>query len=106
MVLNVVAIVTPAPGKESEVEEVIKELTANVEKYEKDVLKYKAYKTTNAEGATEYVFQEIYKDENTLKEHGVTDHFKAIVEKIEEGKLLAKPLNIMKLEALSGYDGR
>jgi hypothetical protein len=60
MPLNVTAIVTPTPGKEARVEELIKELTAKVEKNEPDVEKYFCFKTTNAEGVVEYVFQERY----------------------------------------------
>jgi quinol monooxygenase YgiN len=60
MVLDIVAIVTPAPGKEARVEEILKDLTAKVEQHEPDVAKYMAYKSQNAEGATEYVFVERY----------------------------------------------
>lgn len=60
MVLDIVAIVTPAPGKEARVEEILKDLTAKVEQHEPDVAKYMAYKTQNAEGATEYLFVERY----------------------------------------------
>lgn len=60
MVLDIVAIVTPAPGKEARVEEILKELTGKVEQNEPEVAKYMAYKTQNAEGATEYVFVERY----------------------------------------------
>jgi quinol monooxygenase YgiN len=60
MPLDVVAIITPAPGKEARLEEVLKELTGDVEKNEPDVAKYRAYKTQNAEGVTQYVFIERY----------------------------------------------
>jgi hypothetical protein len=57
-VLDVVAIVSPAPGKEARVDEILKDLIAKVEKDEPDVAKYTLYKTQNAEGATEFVFVE------------------------------------------------
>ena len=60
MVVDVVAIVSPAPGKEARLEELLKDLTGKVEQNEPDVAKYMAYKTQNAEGATEYVFVERY----------------------------------------------
>jgi hypothetical protein len=62
MPLDVVAIITPAAGKEPRLEELLKELTGDVEKNEPDVAKYRAYKTQNAEGATQYVFIERYVD--------------------------------------------
>lgn len=60
MVLDIVAIVTPATGKEARVEEIIKDLSAKVKQNEPDVAKYMSYKTQSAEGATEYVFVERY----------------------------------------------
>lgn len=52
------AIVSPAPGKEARVEEILKDLIAKVEKNEPDVAKYMSYKIQNAEGAWEFVFVE------------------------------------------------
>ena len=60
MPVDVVAIVTPVPGKEARVEEILKELISKVEQNEPDVARYIAYKSQNAEGATEYVFTERY----------------------------------------------
>jgi quinol monooxygenase YgiN len=60
MSFNITAIVTPTPGKESRVEELIKDLTAKVEKNEANVERYMCYKTKNAEGVVEFVFHERY----------------------------------------------
>jgi quinol monooxygenase YgiN len=60
MPVDVVAIATPVPGKEARMEEILKELISKVEQNEPDVAKYIAYKSQNAEGATEYVFIERY----------------------------------------------
>lgn len=60
MPVDVVAIVTPAPGKEARIEEILKDLISKVEQNEPDVARYIAYKSKNAEGATEYIFTERY----------------------------------------------
>ncbi len=60
MVLNVVAIVTPAPGKEERVKEILVQLAKDVEKHESDVARYVPHKIIGAEGATEFVVVERY----------------------------------------------
>jgi hypothetical protein len=60
MTVNVVAIATPAPGKEARLGELIKNLIESVEKNEPDVERYLCSIAKNAEGVTEYVFQERY----------------------------------------------
>jgi hypothetical protein len=60
MAINILAIATPAPGKEARLEELIKNLTDGVEKNEADVERYLCYKTKDAQGVVEYVFQERY----------------------------------------------
>ena len=58
MVLNIVAIVSPAPGKEKRIEEILAGLAGNVHKHEKDVHRYVAHKVVGAEGAQEFVVVE------------------------------------------------
>jgi len=106
MVVNIVAILSPASGKEARVEELVRNLTSEVEKTEPNVEKYIAFKRKTADGLTEFVFQERYKDQETLKVHTATDHFKVLGKAIAEEGLLVKPLNIMILEPVSGFDGR
>lgn len=106
MVLDIVAIVTPAPGKEARVEEILKELTGKVEQNEPEVAKYMAYKTQNAEGATEYVFVERYKEEATLEAHSQSEYFQAAGKKFGDEGLLSKGLTIYKMQPLSGFDSR
>ena len=134
MVLDIVAIVTPAPGKEARVEEILKDLTAKVEQHEPDVAKYMAYKTQNAEGATEYLFVERYvppvplylkpsthtsslinmfclptyryKDESALTAHSGSDYFQAAGKKFGDEGLLSKGLTVYKMQPLSGFDSR
>lgn len=130
MVLDVVAIIVPAEGKEARLEEILKELTGNVEKHEPDVAKYSAYKTQNADGAIEYVFieryvdklipgfaqlskaqilnllRDRYKDEPGLEAHMKTDHFQAAGKIFGEEGLLSKAPTIYKLSPVSGFDSR
>lgn len=70
MPVDVVAIVSPVPGKEARVEEILKELISKVETDEPDVSRYIAYKSKNAEGATEYIFTERYASALSMPDHG------------------------------------
>ena len=47
-----------------------------------------------------------YKDEAALDAHFKTNHFQEVGKQIEAEGLLAKPLNIMKLEPIGGFDSR
>ena len=60
MVLNVVAIVTPAPGKEHRVQEILVDLAANVKKHESDVSRYVPHKVVGRDGTPEFVVVERY----------------------------------------------
>jgi quinol monooxygenase YgiN len=109
MVFEIVAIVTPANGKETELEALLKELTSGVWKHKPDVERYLAYKVTgrqHTDGPAEFVVVERFKDEATFDAHIALDYFKDIGRRMAEQQLLAKPLNLMKVVSIGGFDSR
>ena len=56
--VNVVAIVTPAPGKESKVESILADLAKKVEQHESGVERYQPYKQVGDGAGTEFVVVE------------------------------------------------
>ena len=109
MVFEIVAIVTSANGKEAELEELLKEVTSGVEKYEPDVEKYLAYKVMgrrHTDRPTEFVVIERFKDEATFNTHVALEYFKDLGRRMGGQKLLAKPLNLMKVVRIAGFDSR
>jgi quinol monooxygenase YgiN len=58
MPLDVVAIITCAPGKEAEGEALMSELAAKVTANEPGCLSYKPYKRVGSEGESKYVVVE------------------------------------------------
>ena len=60
MPLNVVAIITPAAGKESRVEEILSDLAKKVHKHESDVSRYSPCKVVGTDGTPEFVVIERY----------------------------------------------
>jgi quinol monooxygenase YgiN len=109
MVFEIVAIVTPASGKEGELEELLKELTSGVEKYEPDVERYLAYKVTgtrDTDRPTEFVVIERFKDEATFNTHVGLETFKDLGRRMRGQKLLVEPLNVMKVIRIAGFESR
>ncbi|KAI9870347.1 MAG: hypothetical protein M1823_008769, partial [Watsoniomyces obsoletus] len=106
MAIDIIAIVTAAPGKEDKVEELLNTLADGVKSEEPKTLRYKPYKCINSEdGTTEFVVIERYPDEKGLDAHQATEHYTTAMKTGADESLLAKPPTIMKLQPLTGgYD--
>jgi quinol monooxygenase YgiN len=73
--IGVVAKLTIQPDKESEFEQVGKDLMAKVKANEPGCLTYQLYKSKKEPNV--YIFMEQYASEEALKSHGQTEYFKA-----------------------------
>jgi len=73
--IGVVATLIVQPGKEAEFEAAFKELRSQVLANEAGCEMYDFYKS-KADAST-YVVMERYKDQDALKAHGESEHFKA-----------------------------
>lgn len=73
--IGVVAKLTIQPDKESEFEQVGKDLMAKVKANEPGCLTYQLYKSKK--NAHVYIFMEQYASEEAFKAHGQSDYFKA-----------------------------
>ncbi|KAF2488944.1 hypothetical protein BU16DRAFT_545078 [Lophium mytilinum] len=85
--VNVVAILTPAPGKKDRVVELLKQLVKEVQG-EDGILQYDLFWT---EEAGEVVFVEKYASQSVVKTHMATPHFKGFGKSLQAEGLLAKP---------------
>jgi quinol monooxygenase YgiN len=74
-VIGVVAKLKIQDGKQSEFEQVAKDLMARVKANEPGCLTYQLYKARGS--ATDYIFMEQYASSDALKAHGQTEYFKA-----------------------------
>jgi quinol monooxygenase YgiN len=109
MVFELIGFVTAAEGKEKELESLLKELTVGVETHEPDVERYIAYKVMgrrNNAGGARFVIIERFKDEATFQAHIKFDYFKEIGKRMEEQKLLAKPIEGIQVVMVGGFDSR
>lgn len=75
MTQGIVAKIKVQPGKEAEFEAVFKDLRSQVKANEPGCLLYDVFKSKSEEAT--YVIMEQYKDEEALKAHGQSEHFKA-----------------------------
>jgi quinol monooxygenase YgiN len=55
---------------------------------------------------TEVVGHSRYKDQATLDAHFKTDYFQELGKQTEAEGLLAKPLNVMTVQPIGGFDSR
>jgi quinol monooxygenase YgiN len=109
MVFELIGFVTAAEGKEEELESLLKELTVGVETHEPDVERYIAYKVMgrrNNAGGARFVIIERFKEEATFQAHIKFDYFKEIGNRMEEQKLLAKPIEGIQVVKVGGFDSR
>ncbi|TKA81441.1 hypothetical protein B0A49_00284 [Cryomyces minteri] len=103
--LEVVAIISPAPGKADRVEELLLQLAKHVHESEPETYKYHLHKEIDKK-EPEFVMIESYKNKESLKSHQGSDAFKSLVKQITEESLLAKPLAIYMLKAAGGFEKR
>lgn len=109
MVFELIGFVTAAEGREKELESLLKELTFGVERHEPDVQRYIAYKVMGRRanvGGTRFVIIEKFKDEATFQAHIEFDYFKEIGRRMEEQRLLAKPIEGIQVMRVGGFDSR
>lgn len=101
--INVVAIMTPAPGKEDRLKSLIGELTTKVHDNEPNVSRYMATEAKDKDGL-KIVFIEQYQDEEANKRHVGMPHFKSFFKSLQSEGLLATAPQILRSTAFSGYD--
>ncbi|KUJ14981.1 uncharacterized protein LY89DRAFT_589396 [Mollisia scopiformis] len=104
--VHVVAIITPAPGKETRVRELLSGLADNVKKHETDVSKYQLFEQYDGQGGNVFVVEEIYKDKSTYDAHFKTEYFQKLGEIFPKEGVLAAPLDIKTIKPVGGFATR
>ncbi|MCJ1410889.1 hypothetical protein MMC19_004976 [Ptychographa xylographoides] len=102
-VVDLVAILTPAPGKKDRVEELMLDLTKQVYKNEPDVLRYRL---NYQEDTGEFVVIERYSSKDSHENHVKQPGFQNLVKCVKEENLLSKPLELKILKPIGGHDSR
>ncbi|KAG0649694.1 hypothetical protein D0Z07_3707 [Hyphodiscus hymeniophilus] len=105
--VDLVAILTPVPGKIDELIQGLAVLNKHVEDNEKDVLRYELFKQTNGpDGAECLVYIEVYKNKEALDAHRQSEVYAQVQKVGAETKVLAAPPDIKILEHVGGFGSR
>ncbi|KAH7369566.1 hypothetical protein BKA65DRAFT_443950 [Rhexocercosporidium sp. MPI-PUGE-AT-0058] len=106
MSIQVVAILTPAPGKADRLKELLTGLADNVSKNEKDVSKYQIFEQFNSEGVNVFVVEETYDNQAAFDAHFKTEYFQAMGATVKEEALVSGPLDIKTIKPIGGFASR
>ncbi|KAL5323041.1 hypothetical protein ACEPPN_007569 [Leptodophora sp. 'Broadleaf-Isolate-01'] len=106
MSVQVVAILTPAPGKESRLKELLIGLAEKVSKNEKDVSKYQVFEQFNSEGVNVLVVEETYDNQAAFDAHFKTEYFQALGEAVKGEALVTAPIDIKTIKPVGGFASR
>ncbi|KAL5116253.1 hypothetical protein ACEQ8H_005811 [Pleosporales sp. CAS-2024a] len=105
MGMDVIALITPKPGKADRVEELLVKAAESVKANEPGTLRYHLQRET-AGDAPMFIVLETYKDMESAKLHGETDYFNALKKSFGEEDLLAQPLKIILTKEVGGFASR
>lgn len=101
--VNLIAILTPAPGKKDRVREELHKLAQEVYKHEPEVLRYHLY---YEEATEDFVIFERYASKAAFDTHRDQPAFQNLLKVGEEEQLLSRPLELKMLEPIGGHDNR
>jgi len=104
--IHATAIITPAPGKEARLREILTDLANNVEKHESQVRKYQVFEQYDGDNGNVFVVQELYEDEATYEAHFKTSYFTELGKRLPEEGVLGAPLDIKKIKPFAGFPSR
>ncbi|KAE8446730.1 hypothetical protein EG329_011635 [Mollisiaceae sp. DMI_Dod_QoI] len=104
--VHVVAFITPAPGREARVRELLKGLADNVQKHETNASKYQLFEEYDGKGGNIFVVEEIYKDKAAYDAHFKTEYFQKLGEILPKEGVLAAPLDIRTIKPIAGFASR
>jgi len=103
--LDIVAIITPAPGKADRVQELLSQTAEHVKANEPGTLRYHLQRQTSGETPT-FVMLETYKDKASITAHGGSDAFKALGRALKKEALLGKPMEVLFTKSVAGFASR
>ncbi|KAH7393609.1 hypothetical protein BKA64DRAFT_676587 [Cadophora sp. MPI-SDFR-AT-0126] len=99
--IDIVAIITPKPGKIDRIVELLSEVSQYVKANEPGTLKYQITR-----GKDEVVMIESYKDKAALGAHGSSTTFKAFQKKMQDEDLVGAPMQLKMLKHAGGFTSR
>ncbi|CAO2656508.1 Nn.00g053110.m01.CDS01 [Neocucurbitaria sp. VM-36] len=99
---DIIAIMTPKPGKADRVQELLATAAKAVKENEPGTLRYHVQRETKGDSPS-FVMLETYKDMASLEIHGKSDYFKNLGRTLKKEDLLAAPMKVMFTKEVGGY---
>ncbi|KAF2430971.1 hypothetical protein EJ08DRAFT_553674, partial [Tothia fuscella] len=103
--IDIIAIITPAPGKADRVVELLNETAAWVKENEPGTLKYHLQRETSGE-SPQLIMIETYKDKAALGAHGSSAKFKALGATMKSESLTSAPMKVIFTNEAGGFASR
>ncbi|KAF4626436.1 hypothetical protein G7Y89_g11719 [Cudoniella acicularis] len=105
--LDIIAIISPKPGKTDRVVELLQGVSEYVKKNEPGTLKYEITRSMNKKaGVEEVVMLETYKDKVALDIHGRSEAFGIFQKTLKEEGLVGAPMQLKITKAAGGFASR
>ncbi len=101
--LTIVAKLQAAPGKESELKDVLTKMVAAVKENEKGRATAYSLHVANDDPTT-FLFYEQYADDDAFAAHGTTEHMGALNSAVRDGQLLGGRPAIERYTKITGVD--
>ena len=99
---DVIAIITPKPGKADRVEELLTTAAKAVKANEPGTLRYHIHRQTKGD-APIFVMLETYANKAALETHGKSEDFKKLGKTMKTEDLLAEPMKVLFTKEAGGY---
>ncbi|KAF2703550.1 antibiotic biosynthesis monooxygenase-like protein [Pleomassaria siparia CBS 279.74] len=99
---DIIAIISPKPGKADRVQELLEKAAAAVQTNEPGVLRYSVQREVKGD-APVFIMLETYKDKDALGFHGASAHFKDLGRELKKEDLLAGPMKAYFTKEVGGY---
>ncbi|KAF2847577.1 antibiotic biosynthesis monooxygenase-like protein [Plenodomus tracheiphilus IPT5] len=103
--IDVVALITPKPGKADRVQELLSAAAASVKDHEPGTLRYHLQREVSGD-APVFVMLETYADKAAIETHGKSETYKALGRALKEEDLLAEPLKVLFTKEVGGFASR
>ncbi|TEY84188.1 hypothetical protein BOTCAL_0019g00120 [Botryotinia calthae] len=104
--IHYLVTITPAPGKEARLREVLTNIANEVEKNEPGLLRYHFFEQYDGEKGNVFIVQETYEDEAAVAAHANASYFIELKKILPEEGLLAAPLDLKKIQPFAGFASR
>ncbi|KAG9188152.1 hypothetical protein G6011_02075 [Alternaria panax] len=102
---DVIAIITPKPGRADRVEELLKTAAKAVKANEPGTLRYHLHREVKGDAPT-FVVLETYANKAAIETHAKSEYFKKLGKVMKTEDLLAEPTKVLFTKEAGGYSSK